>query len=63
MSEEQCQYCIWWLGDGRGEQGECTNGDGLTKTLTGRYENCMDYLARDLNIDNLDIEVDPLDFD
>jgi hypothetical protein len=47
---EMCQDCVWWVGDASGEQGECVNGDGTERTITGRYDNCISYLAMHLGL-------------
>ena len=61
--DEVCQDCIWWLGDSSGELGECTNGDSNNKIMVGRYESCVDYMARELSFENIGTKVDELDFD
>jgi len=50
MSDEYCQACIMWDGDSSGDRGECTNGNGATKLMVGRFESCMNFLARDVSI-------------
>ena len=50
MSDEYCQECIMWAGDASGEKGECTNGNGASKLIVGRYESCMNFLARNVSV-------------
>jgi hypothetical protein len=50
-NDEYCQDCIWWDGDNSGEQGECTNG--VDKLITGRYENCVSFLPRQVEVDHI----------
>ncbi len=45
---EICQNCIWWDGDNSGELGNCINEDGRNKLRIGRYESCVEHLAREL---------------
>ncbi len=43
---EVCQNCIWWDGDSTGMQGQCNQTD--VRLIVGRYEECVNFLARDL---------------
>jgi len=43
---EVCENCIWWDGDNSGMQGECGTTEAYTSVVTGRYEDCSQFLAR-----------------
>tara|TARA_R110000787_G_scaffold175827_1_gene288189 strand:- start:73 stop:261 length:189 start_codon:yes stop_codon:yes gene_type:complete len=60
--DDHCQDCIWWLGDASGDQGECSNGDGKTKTIVGRYDSCQQYISRELGFEGFKEGTDDLDF-
>jgi hypothetical protein len=44
-SIEVCQDCIWWNGDSSGMQGYCVEDHNMA-LITGRYEECINFLAR-----------------
>jgi len=46
---EVCENCIWWCGDNSGMQGYCWY-DPETTLITGRYEDCSQFLDRYLII-------------
>lgn len=50
MANEYCNECIMWNGDSSGVLGECTNTSGAYRLLVGRYESCMNFLARDVQV-------------
>jgi hypothetical protein len=45
--EEVCQDCIWWRGENSGMLGECLH-DPEVILIIGRYEECVNFLVRDL---------------
>lgn len=46
---EFCQDCLYWDGDSSGLVGYCNIDD--DRVLIGRLENCIQFLARKLEID------------
>jgi hypothetical protein len=47
-STEICANCINWDGDSLGEQGDCFPGPDETPVRTGRYEDCIHFIAREI---------------
>lgn len=45
-TSDRCEDCVWWDGDATGMQGYCNEPDGGMMTITGRYEECIRFLAR-----------------
>lgn len=47
--KECCQDCVYWDGDSLGTRGYCLIDDDIL-VITGRFEDCVRFLARVLEI-------------